>query len=123
MKSIMARLRHLGVELHRRNVAAMRRADANGKVRLVRCGRPGQADLWGTDNTLGWARHWEIEVKRAGEVPTFDQTLWLKLCHSRGCIAYWADNANTAEAVAIAVLQGGRIVWSDTYDYDVEMST
>ena len=116
--SIRTRLARYGVTLWRRNVGGMA-GEHNGARRFVRFGSPGQSDLWGIDRT---GRHWEIEVKRPGNTPTPKQLAWLKDMTARGCVAYWADSANAAERVAIAVLNGGRIVWHDNHDYDVWMT-
>jgi hypothetical protein len=123
-KSIIAQLGHLGISLERRNVGAARyRNPRTGKTRLVRFAKAGQSDLWGMDwpRNLPWGRHWEIETKRWGEKPTDPQLEWLWKAMSRGCVAFWVDNAATAERVARAVLDGGRIIWISKYIYDVEM--
>lgn len=118
-RAIVVRLSRLGVRLWRRNTGAMT-ATHNGKTRHVRFAAPGQSDLWGVDRK---ARHWEIEVKRPGNKPTEKQMEWLKEMTARGCVAYWADCPNIAERVAEAILAGGRIVWREGCDYDVEMPT
>lgn len=110
-RSIIVRLSRLGIKLWRRNVAAFEIEN-----RFIRCGSPGQADLWGIDRT---ARHWEIEAKRLGNKPTAAQLIWLKDMSARGCVAFWADNANTAEVVAEAILAGGQITWREGVDFDV----
>lgn len=112
--SIRVRLRRLGIVIHRRNTGAMRDGG-----RFVRFASPGQADLYGWITSTG--QHIEIEVKRPGNRPTPRQLEWLKECTRLGAVAYWADNANTAERVAEAVLAGGEIVWGDGDDYDVVM--
>jgi len=110
--SIKTRLARLGVKLWRRNVGVMREGE-----RFIRFSSPGQSDLWGIDRT---GRHWEIEVKASGNKPTPKQLAWLRDMTARGCVAYWADNANVAERVAEAVLDGCKIVWlGDGSDYDV----
>lgn len=111
--SIRVRLRRLGVVLHRRNTGAMREGG-----RFIRFASPGQADLYGWDIRSG--RHWEIEVKRPGNRPTPRQLEWLKECTRLGAVAYWADSVNIAERVAMAILDGCRIVWYENDDYDVE---
>jgi hypothetical protein len=122
-RSIRVRLARLGITLERRNVGARPWKDRTGRTRMVQFGRPGQSDLWGLDwpDILPWARHWEIETKADGEVPTPLQTAWLKWCHQRGAVAFWSDSANIAEHVAEAIIAGGRIVWRDGYNYDVEI--
>ena len=113
-KSIVIRLDRLGIRLWRRNVGAMRQDD-----RIIRFGSPGQSDLWGIDTI--YHRHWEIETKRPGNRPTPLQLSWLKDMSQLGCVSFWADNANVAERVAKAIIDGGMIVWCDNDDYNVEM--
>ena len=117
-RSIVVRLRRLGIILHRRNVAAWQRTD-NGRFRFIRCGKAGQSDLYGWD--LKTARHWEIETKAKGEKPTPKQLEWLLECHGQGCVAFWSDSADIAERVAEAVLRGGKIAWRDDGTFDVEV--
>lgn len=121
-RSVIVRLGYLGIHLERRNVGAMRRTNKDGNTRLIRFGKSGQSDLWGIDRPYGttWARHWEIETKRLDEIPTPKQLEWLKKMHNRGCIAFWADSANIAERVAESVINGGRIIWHDDENFDVE---
>ena len=115
-RSIVVRLQHLGITLWRRNVVAYQIED-----RFVRAGQKFQADLWGVDEIGGIARHWEIETKRPANRPTPGQLGWLKAMSARGCVAFWVDSANIAERVAEAVLAGGRIVWHEDDNFDVEM--
>src|SRR4051812_43262788 len=112
--SIRVRLRRLGIVLYRRNTGAMRDGE-----RVVRFSSPGQADLYGWEIRTG--RHFEIEVKRPGNRPTLKQLEWLKECTRLGAVAFWADSVNIAERVAEAIVSGGRIVWLEGDDYDVEM--
>jgi hypothetical protein len=123
-RSIMARLAMLGIWLERRNVGAARyRNQRTGKQRFVRFARPGAADLWGLDwpQQLPWGRHWEIETKRPGNKPSELQQAWLWKAHCLGCVAFWTDSARVAEDVTMAILAGGRIVWRDRWNYDVDM--
>lgn len=116
--SVIVQLDAIGITLWRRNVGAFKIDD-----RFVRCARPGQSDLWGLDDMNGtrWARHWEIETKSTGKRPTSKQLTWLKDSTARGCVAFWGDNVDTIVRVALAVLDGGRIVWRDGDEFDVEM--
>lgn len=111
-RAIVERLSRLGVRLWRRNVGAMRDKAGN----FVRFAAAGQSDLWGVDRS---GRHWEVEVKRPGNRPTAAQLVWLRDMTARGCVAFWADDPGVAERVALAALDGGRIVWRDGCDYDV----
>lgn len=113
-RSIMVRLKRLGIVLHRRNVGGLR--DHAGQY--VAFGSPGQSDLWGWQLDTG--RHWEIEVKRPGNKPTPKQLRWLKDCTARNVVAFWGDNCNTVERVAEAILAGGRVVWHEDENFDVE---
>lgn len=117
-RSVVVRLRRLGIVLHRRNVATWT-ATHNGKDRVVACGKKGQADLYGWD--LRTARHWEVETKARGKKPTEHQLEWLKSCSAQGCVAYWGDSANIIERVAEAILAGGRVAWHADENFDVEM--
>jgi len=136
-KSIRIRLWHrFGIRLWRRNVAAFAIEDGIHKRRWVRAGEAGQSDLWGIDypqqmtaREWFWGRHWEIETKAKGKRPTEKQLKWLKDMTKRGCVCFWADNANTAERISEAIIAGGRIVWRegpgyhpDGADFDVEMT-
>jgi len=118
MRSIVVRLRRLGIVLYRRNTGAMRDGE-----RFVRFASPGQADLYGwilpPHSRAG--THVEIEVKARGNKPTPKQLAWLLECHRLGAVAMWGDDCNVIERVAEAVLRGGKIVWCDDGTYDVEM--
>jgi len=117
MRSVIARLRYrFGVMLFRRNVGAIKKGD-----HFVRFGAPGQADLWGFLPASHGARHVEIEVKRPGNEPTDLQLRWLREVNRLGGVAYWGDDVNTIERIMEAVMGGGRIVWLDGVDFDVEM--
>lgn len=114
-RAIVQRLGLLGITLYRRNVGGF--TDDYGH--RVRFAKRGQSDLWGIDNTL--YRHWEVETKREGEKPTPAQLAWIKEMTMRGAIAFWTDSADVAARVAEAVLQGGRIIWLEGPDFDIEM--
>jgi hypothetical protein len=114
-KNIVVRLRRLGIVLYRRNVMLARTPDG----RKYRVEAPGRSDLYGWE--LKTARHWEIEVKAAGEKPTAKQLVWLKECHRLGAVSFWADSVNDAERVADAIIRGGKIVWHEDHEYHVEM--
>jgi hypothetical protein len=92
----------------------------------LRCAEPGQSDLWGIETVLNenggnWGRHWEIETKATGKRPTPEQLVWLRNCTRMGAIAFWGDNVDTIRRVAQAILNGGRIVWRQGDDFDVEI--
>lgn len=118
MRSVIVRLRRLGIVLFRRNVATFR-AEHRGKTRLIRCGARGQSDLYGY--VIGTARHVEIETKARGNRPTEYQLAWLRDCTRHGAIAYWGDDCSIIERVMEAVLAGGRIAWREDGTYDVEV--
>lgn len=114
-KNIMVRLRRLGIVLFRRNVMLASTPDGR-KFRVEAAGR---SDLYGWH--VKTARHFEIEVKAAGEKPTKKQLEWLKECHRLGAVAWWSDSVNDAEKIAEAVLRGGKIIWHENEDFHVEM--
>jgi len=115
MRSVIIRLRRLGLVLYRRNVGGFKKGD-----HYVRFGSAGQSDLYGWEIATG--RHWEIETKRYGEVPSRAQLAWLRQSGKLGAVAYWGDSANAIEWVATHVLEGGKVVWlGDGPDFDVEM--
>lgn len=112
----MVRLRHrFGIVLYRRNVMLASTPDGR-KFRVEVAGR---SDLYGWHTKT--ARHFEIEVKAAGEKPTPKQLEWLKECHANGAVSFWTDSANDAERVAEAILQGGRVVWGEKEDFHIEI--
>lgn len=126
LKSCMMRAKAMHVPCFRRNVMAMS-ARYNGKDRHVSSGKPGQSDLWGwfpdkyCQLSGHWCearapgRHWECEVKRAGEKPTLKQAVWLRDCNEHTGSAFWVDNADTFEAVLMALLSGYRIEYHEEY--------
>lgn len=66
-------------------------------------------------------RHWEVETKAAGEVPTEKQTEWLRECSRLGAVALWGDNVNDIERCVEAIVNGGFVVWGEGYDFWIEM--
>jgi hypothetical protein len=115
-REIQTRLRILGIVLWRRNVGCQT-SKYRGRRRLIRFALKGQSDLYGVGPG---GRHWEIEVKRRGRLPSVSQVAWMRLCGELGAAAFWADCPDLAERVALALLEGGRIKWYDDGDYDVE---
>ena len=116
---VRAALWPMGITLWRRNTGAVK-ATYKSKSRLVRFALEGQADLYGIGPG---GRHWEIEVKRPGKKPTAKQFAWLRLCDQLGAVAFWTDSADLAARIAAAMLEGGRILWYDDGDYDVDLSS
>lgn len=114
-RSIVQRLAVRGITLWRRNIGGF--TDDYGHY--VKFSESGQSDLWGIDLCNHWARHWEIETKRYGEIPAPKQLAWLKEMTIRGCVAFWADDPNVADSIAMAVLDGGRIHWHEDHNFDV----
>ena len=106
-RSVVIRLRRLGIVLFRRNVMLARTEDGR-KFSIEAAGR---SDLYGWEIKTG--RHWELETKAEGGKPTPKQIEWLKECTRLGAVAYWSDSANDIERVADAVLHGARIVWGE----------
>jgi hypothetical protein len=113
-RECLAIAERMDVPCWRRNVALqVFEATATAKRRCVRSGEPGQSDLYGW--LPAWSNrpgvHWECEVKRPGEAPTYDQTLWLRRCNEATGAAFWADNAETFARVLQALCDGGRIIY------------
>ena len=116
VRSIRIRLLHrFGIRLWRRNCGGFK--DSYGHH--IRYGSPGQSDLYGVMPRT--ATHVEIEVKRPGKRPTPLQLRWLRHMTDLGAVAYWSDNANDAERVAEAIMNGGRVVWGNDENFWVEM--
>ena len=123
-RSAVQILGSMGIMMWRRNVGAFHVQD-----RYIRCAKPGQSDLWGTDfhrlvespGGWEWSRHWELETKSHGKRPNPEQLAWLKASTDRGWVAYWGDNVDTIVRVAQAILDGGQIVWHNDDSYHVEM--
>lgn len=116
-RSVIVRLRRLGVVLFRRNVGAM--TDPRGN--FVRFAAPGQSDLYGLLPASHGGTHVEIEIKSRGNKPTEHQLRWLKEMTARGAVAFWVDNPDSAERIMEAILRGGQIEWHANEDYDVRM--
>jgi hypothetical protein len=112
--SVKKRLQVFGITLWRRNVGGLR----NQQGKYVAFSARNRADLEGIGPG---GRRWEIEVKRYGEKPTRGQLLWLKQMTDLGAVAFWVDNADTADRIAPVIIQGGRIVWRAGCNFDVEM--
>lgn len=106
----------IGIKLYRRNVA-LHVAEHNGKTRVIRSGKKGQADVYGWDTKTG--KHIEIEFKRPGERPNQAQLDWLWECGQTGAIAFWCDSTEIAMDVIHACLNGGKIHWLPNGDFDV----
>lgn len=112
-KSIVAYLQMIRWHVWRRNVAVM-----NVENRHIRCGEPGQSDLWGI---MPDGRHFELEVKRKGKYPTVDQLAWLVQTNRiGGSVSFWADNVRQVEAVCYHVMRGAFIRYEGNRgDYDI----
>ncbi len=108
-KAGMRLMTSLGVRCWRRNVVSMT-AEYMGKSRFIRAAAAGQSDVWGV---LPDGRHIEIEFKRPGNYPTYDQAMWLTTTN-RICPAFWCDNLKTLDSVIRLILDGGRIVYSNS---------
>lgn len=59
------------------------------KTRRVKFGEKGQGDIGGI---APFGIRIEIEVKRPGEQPSFDQTAWMGFIRDHGGIAFWCDS-------------------------------
>lgn len=80
----------------RRNVGGRPWVDKKGKKRVVLFGLSGQSDLWGLIPEQR-GRHFECEVKRAGEVPTLEQYGWMQRVREAGGVAFWVDSVEMLE--------------------------
>lgn len=118
-KSTIVRLRRLGIILYRRNAGAFAMDDGIHKRRFIRSGAKGMADLYGWVIKTG--QHVEVEIKAKGNRPTELQLAWLKECGRLGAIAFWGDDVNLIERVAVAILSGGTLEWHDDGDFDILM--
>jgi hypothetical protein len=116
-RSIIVRLRRLGIVLYRRNVMLARTPDGR-KFRVEAAGR---SDLYGLLPASHGSRHCEIETKADGKRPTPKQLKWLKEMTRFGAVAFWTDSANDAERIAEAILAGGKVIWHENDDYHIEM--
>ncbi len=110
LKDCMAVYKRLGIPAWRRNVAAMVAGEGK-KRRFVKAGEAGQSDTWGI---LPGGRHLEVEVKRPGNKPTLDQTLWLQSTNLAGGESFWVDDAKILENVLGELMAGGTIVYQET---------
>lgn len=102
-------LRDIGIEVHRRNVIAVR-GTYKGKSRMVRSGEAGQADLY------GWLKsglHFEAETKRPGETPRLNQIEWLRRANIDTGAAFWYSDVSILVAIIRSLMDGGRIVYLD----------
>ncbi len=84
-----------GFRVFRRNAGLMR-ATYKGKERVVRFSQKGMADLYGWHRRTGI--HLEVEVKRKGREPDALQAGWLLSAWQDGCVAFFADSVEMAEA-------------------------
>jgi len=100
VKAVMQLLQVYGFRVFRRNTGAVTtsytRKDGVTKERFFRFSQPGMSDIWGYHISTG--QHIEVEVKRAGLKPTPLQTQWLQDADEAGCIAFWCDSMESAEA-------------------------
>lgn len=93
-----------GCRVFRRNVGRMV-AEYKGRKRVFRSGEPGEADLYGW---LPDGRHFEIEIKRRGQLPRPEQTRFLRDA-SRTAVAFWVQSSDELLTVLPPILQGARV--------------
>jgi hypothetical protein len=99
-------LRAQGCTVHRRNTGAF--VDSRGH--FYRFSERGAADTWIIDPR---GVHGEVEWKKRGERPTYDQVRWLIDHNGVGhAYAFWVDNLATLETVYRWVQAGGQISYS-----------
>jgi hypothetical protein len=98
-------LRKWRCEVFRRNVG-IEVKEYKGKTRIVRYEEPGASDLWGF---LPDRRHFECEVKRFGERPTFNQIEWLRRVNHSLSPAFWVDSIEVLERNLPHIIDGASV--------------
>ena len=107
LKAVKQLLEAKGFRCFRRNTGAVRATYTSTRTgkkseRFVRFSEPGMADLWGwaPEQRLGGflGKHFEIEIKAPKKRPSLEQQGWLEFAYNGGCIAFWADSVEMAEA-------------------------
>jgi hypothetical protein len=111
-KAAMKRLGEMGIKVYRRNVMAMV-GSHNGKTRMVRSGESGMVDLYGwlPNDCARPSVHFEVESKRPGKKPEYNQILWLRKCNECTQSAFWYSDVDSLEAIMKDLMRGGRIVY------------
>lgn len=104
-RAVLQCLELLGVDAWRQNVGVFR-AEHKGKVRYIRCGLKGQADVMGI---LPGGRMLAIEVKRPGKGPTADQVAFMRRVNRLGGVAFWATSSDVVEDVLGSILGDPRL--------------
>jgi hypothetical protein len=84
-----------GVDVHRRNVGAMRR-EYKGRSRVIGFGEPGACDFWYVHSS---GIHVDLEIKRPGEWPRKNQIVWMLRVNAAGGIAFWIEGLETLKRV------------------------
>lgn len=104
-----------GVDVHRRNVGAMRR-EYKGESRVIAFGEPGACDFWYIhDNGL----HVDLEVKRTGEWPRLNQIVWMLRVNAAGGIAFWIEGLENLIRVHDMIKSGHKISMYENGAYDL----
>jgi hypothetical protein len=82
------------------------------KKRMVKFGIPGQSDISGI--CRGWRL--DIEIKRAGEVPTKNQAIYLATMTGIGGIALWCDSLRSCVEKLRAEFERRGWAWSQSWN-------
>lgn len=99
-------VRSCGAQIYRRNTGGM--YDSRGN--FVRFSERGASDSWGI---LPDGRHFELEFKRCGKRPTYDQAVWLNKTNAHGgSVSFWVDDMSVLRRVFGAILEGFAVVYS-----------
>jgi hypothetical protein len=109
-KQSFAKIKRLGIKPHRRNVIGVK-SEYKGKERFIKSGASSQADCWFLIPCN--ARHVELEFKRPGNKPTYDQIIWLRETNEITGASFWADSPVIVDKVVRALMDGARIVYHD----------
>lgn len=111
LRSVVKAFATLGVRVERQNTGVGFYPNADGSLRRVRYGRPGNLDLCGTIPTDG--RRLEVEVKRPGKRPTPAQLERIRAINGDKGVAFWIDDASQVLRIMPLILAGGWIEEDD----------
>jgi hypothetical protein len=95
-----------GVACDRRNTGVAEYPNADGTVRKVRFGTPGDSDITGV---LSDGRRLDLEIKRVGKRPTAAQLDRLRRTNAAGGVGLWVDSSAVLVRLLPRLLAGARI--------------
>jgi hypothetical protein len=104
-----------GVDVHRRNVGAMRR-EYKGKSRVIGFGEPGACDFWYVHDG---GMHVDLEIKRPGEWPCKNQIVWMLRVNAAGGLAFWIEGLETLKRVHDMIGSGHKISMYENGAFDL----